>query len=221
MMCGYNLTINCINVKDFLRKETKTFRVFQFCSQDTRRDSGSSTQHSGGSSYYCCQEPDCRVARQPGYPPPPVSTFKRQKCLRYKRDRPILRSKVINSNCLIRLTFNSKLILVGYKWPILETARTSDESLGAVFRALGAHFGQLRGNVERQRPLLGQSRVLFGRFHRGLVQAAGQRRLLPAADLQKQRAPFDRGTQRSHHQMAVQLPKITTHIRLKRKLLIS
>ncbi|CAH1126519.1 unnamed protein product [Ceutorhynchus assimilis] len=66
----------------------------QFCSQqDTRRDSGSSTQHSGGSSYYCCQEPDCRAARQTGYPPPPVSTFKRQKCLRYKRDRPILRSK--------------------------------------------------------------------------------------------------------------------------------
>ncbi|XP_074037404.1 uncharacterized protein isoform X2 [Leptinotarsa decemlineata] len=57
--------------------------------QETRRDSGSSTQHSGGSSYYCCQEPDCR-ARQV-YPPP--STFKRQKCLRYKRDRPILRSK--------------------------------------------------------------------------------------------------------------------------------
>ncbi|EFA06418.2 uncharacterized protein LOC655783 [Tribolium castaneum] len=57
--------------------------------QDSRRDSGSSTQHSGGSSYYCCQEPDCR-ARQ-AYPPP--STFKRQKCLRYKRDRPILRSK--------------------------------------------------------------------------------------------------------------------------------
>jgi hypothetical protein len=57
--------------------------------QDARRDSGSSTQHSGGSSYFCCQEPDCR-ARQ-AYPPP--STFKRQKCLRYKRDRPILRSK--------------------------------------------------------------------------------------------------------------------------------
>lgn len=53
-----------------------------------RRDSGSSTQHSGGSSYYCCQEPDCR-ARQVY----PSSTFKRQKCLRYKRDRPILRSK--------------------------------------------------------------------------------------------------------------------------------
>lgn len=65
----------------------------QFCSQDTRRDSGSSTQHSGGSSYYCCQEPDCRTTRQSVYPPPPVSTFKRQKCLRYKRDRPILRSK--------------------------------------------------------------------------------------------------------------------------------
>ncbi|XP_017773621.1 PREDICTED: uncharacterized protein LOC108560542 [Nicrophorus vespilloides] len=58
--------------------------------QETRRDSGSSTQHSGGSSYYCCQEPECR-SRQ-AYPPPP-STFKRQKCLRYKRDRPILRSK--------------------------------------------------------------------------------------------------------------------------------
>ncbi|KAJ8963418.1 hypothetical protein NQ318_018898 [Aromia moschata] len=57
--------------------------------QETRRDSGSSTQHSGGSSYYCCQEPDCR-ARQ-AYPPP--TAFKRQKCLRYKRDRPILRSK--------------------------------------------------------------------------------------------------------------------------------
>lgn len=56
--------------------------------QETRRDSGSSTQHSGGSSYYCCQEPECR-SRQ-NYAP---STFKRQKCLRYKRDRPILRSK--------------------------------------------------------------------------------------------------------------------------------
>ncbi|KAB0805538.1 hypothetical protein PPYR_02508 [Photinus pyralis] len=58
--------------------------------QDTRRDSGSSTQHSGGSSYYCCQDPDCRLTRQ-GYTP--ISTFKRQKCLRYKKDRPILRSK--------------------------------------------------------------------------------------------------------------------------------
>lgn len=56
--------------------------------QETRRDSGSSTQHSGGSSYYCCQEPECRTRY-----PQPVSTFKRQKCLRYKRDRPILRSK--------------------------------------------------------------------------------------------------------------------------------
>uniref|UniRef100_A0AAR5QJA4 Uncharacterized protein n=1 Tax=Dendroctonus ponderosae TaxID=77166 RepID=A0AAR5QJA4_DENPD len=66
----------------------------QFCSQDARRDSGSSTQHSGGSSYYCCQEPDCRAARQSLYAPPVVSSaFKRQKCLRYKRDRPILRSK--------------------------------------------------------------------------------------------------------------------------------
>lgn len=53
--------------------------------QDLRRDSGSSTQHSGGSSYYCCQEPECRT--QQG------STFRRQKCLRYKRDRTILRSK--------------------------------------------------------------------------------------------------------------------------------
>lgn len=59
--------------------------------QETRRDSGSSTQHSGGSSYYCCQEQECSRSRQV-YPPPP-STFKRQKCLRYKRDRPILRSK--------------------------------------------------------------------------------------------------------------------------------
>ncbi|XP_050293634.1 protein FAM110B [Anthonomus grandis grandis] len=73
----------------------------QFCSQDsTRRDSGSSTQHSGGSSYYCCQEPDCRggVALQPlplqsRHQLPPTTGFKRQKCLRYKRDRPILRSK--------------------------------------------------------------------------------------------------------------------------------
>ncbi|KAF7272684.1 uncharacterized protein LOC143201726 isoform X2 [Rhynchophorus ferrugineus] len=66
----------------------------QFCSPETRRDSGSSTQHSGGSSYYCCQEPECRAARQStAYQPAPVSTFKRQKCLRYKRDRPILRSK--------------------------------------------------------------------------------------------------------------------------------
>ncbi|XP_066153613.1 protein FAM110B isoform X1 [Euwallacea fornicatus] len=63
----------------------------QFCSQDTRRDSGSSTQHSGGSSYYCCQEQDCRAVRQ-AYAPA-VTSFKRQKCLRYKRDRPILRSK--------------------------------------------------------------------------------------------------------------------------------
>ncbi|XP_045475231.1 uncharacterized protein LOC123681073 [Harmonia axyridis] len=59
--------------------------------QESRRDSGSSTQHSGGSSYYCCQEPECRNRQQQVYPPPPV--FKRQKCLRYKRDRPILRSK--------------------------------------------------------------------------------------------------------------------------------
>lgn len=66
----------------------------QFCTQDSRRDSGSSTQHSGGSSYYCCQEPDCRAARQSVYPAASMSTFKRQKCLRYKRDRPILRSKV-------------------------------------------------------------------------------------------------------------------------------
>ncbi|CAG9863825.1 unnamed protein product [Phyllotreta striolata] len=66
---------------------------------EVRRDSGSSTQHSGGSSYYCCQEPECRAARQayaqpqlsPG--PQPSAVFKRQKCLRYKRDRPILRSK--------------------------------------------------------------------------------------------------------------------------------
>lgn len=58
--------------------------------QETRRDSGSSTQHSGGSSYYCCQDQDCRLNRQ-GYSQ--VSTFKRQKCLRYKKDRPILRSK--------------------------------------------------------------------------------------------------------------------------------
>lgn len=57
---------------------------------DSRRDSGSSTQHSGGSSYYCCQEPECRS--RAAYPPP-SSAFKRQKCLRYKRDRPILRSK--------------------------------------------------------------------------------------------------------------------------------
>ncbi|XP_060518758.1 uncharacterized protein LOC132697344 [Cylas formicarius] len=61
--------------------------------QEIRRDSGSSTQHSGGSSYYCCQEPDCRAARQSIYQPPPPTNFKRQKCLRYKRDRPILRSK--------------------------------------------------------------------------------------------------------------------------------
>ncbi|XP_018322954.1 uncharacterized protein LOC108735479 [Agrilus planipennis] len=60
--------------------------------QETRRDSGSSTQHSGGSSYYCCQDQDCRLARQTAYPPT-TSTFKRQKCLRYKKDRPILRSK--------------------------------------------------------------------------------------------------------------------------------
>ncbi|XP_072389028.1 uncharacterized protein [Diabrotica undecimpunctata] len=67
--------------------------------QEVRRDSGSSTQHSGGSSYYCCQEAECRAARHayppqlsPGLPQPPA-TFKRQKCLRYKRDRPILRSK--------------------------------------------------------------------------------------------------------------------------------
>lgn len=65
----------------------------QFCSPETRRDSGSSTQHSGGSSYYCCQEPECRASRQIAYPAPPISAFKRQKCLRYKRDRPILRSK--------------------------------------------------------------------------------------------------------------------------------
>lgn len=58
--------------------------------KEIRRDSGSSTQHSGSNSYYCCQEPECRAMQ--GYPPPP-STFKRQKCLRYKRDRPILRSK--------------------------------------------------------------------------------------------------------------------------------
>ncbi|XP_019867056.1 uncharacterized protein LOC109596040 [Aethina tumida] len=66
----------------------------QFSQQESRRDSGSSTQHSGGSSYYCCQEAECRTrgGGQPVYPPPP-STFKRQKCLRYKRDRPILRSK--------------------------------------------------------------------------------------------------------------------------------
>lgn len=69
--------------------------------QEVRRDSGSSTQHSGGSSYYCCQEPECRASRHvyppppqlsPGLPQPPAN-FKRQKCLRYKRDRPILRSK--------------------------------------------------------------------------------------------------------------------------------
>lgn len=60
--------------------------------QEIRRDSGSSTQHSANSSsFYCCQEPECRQNRQL-YPAPP-STFKRQKCLRYKRDRPILRSK--------------------------------------------------------------------------------------------------------------------------------
>lgn len=71
-----------------------TLLVFQFSQQESRRDSGSSTQHSGGSSYYCCQEAECRTrgGGQPVYPPPP-STFKRQKCLRYKRDRPILRSK--------------------------------------------------------------------------------------------------------------------------------
>ncbi|KAL1500762.1 hypothetical protein ABEB36_006208 [Hypothenemus hampei] len=62
----------------------------QFCTQDAmRRDSGSSTQHSGGSSYYCCQDAECRRARVSVTP----SSFKRQKCLRYKRDRPILRSK--------------------------------------------------------------------------------------------------------------------------------
>lgn len=64
--------------------------------QEARRDSGSSTQHSGGSSYYCCQEPECR-SRQAytatSMYTPSTSTFKRQKCLRYKRDRPILRSK--------------------------------------------------------------------------------------------------------------------------------
>lgn len=85
-----------------------------------RRDSGSSTQHSGASAYGVMDAPPAygsRTTRQ-GYPPPPPppydysgmpyqdptlspgpGTFKRQKCFRYKQrdrssdSRPILRSK--------------------------------------------------------------------------------------------------------------------------------
>lgn len=83
---------------------------------DIRRDSGSSTQHSGASMYPpCCDSRTTRLGYPPvtyEYPPgmpyqdptlsPGPGTFKRQKCFRYKQrtraeqagdSRPILRSK--------------------------------------------------------------------------------------------------------------------------------